>query len=411
MFFVLLLVGPLGEVWWGVSSFFWFQIWFPSSSHFGSISKVEAPNTSNTSIWTIFHFEGNQCIFRWLFSNHEVFWDFSKNISLLCFPFEDSFNAPNQVTRSRFLDGRWWQDFLLFRPNLGIGWIPPLWKQSLGGSNVFGVKVFQEGHKERCFFPTKDVEKPWKCCKVEFVSKKHYSKFFLKFSGTDIFSGHFLYEEFCSMANSSEKVCQIAHDWAMRPIALSLLFIQQNSFLEKIVSCKMQEWWCKKAFIRNFLYCAPDGTSHIEFQGALFIWKNWKYLSPMTSMNNSNWCRLHLVISITYFISSIHVAEDPSLDLTHGHSYYKWIMNSGITKSITTTSLKLQKFSFDLKMVHSLTVSSLPPSWQKRKKSSEVYPATCTAMDQQLLLFLSQILRMKPFSELVSLVTIWLKRH
>ena len=44
------------------------------------------------------------------------------------------------------------------------------------------------------------------------------------------------------MANSSENVCQIAHDWAMRPSALSLLFIQQYSILEKIASCKMQEW-------------------------------------------------------------------------------------------------------------------------------------------------------------------------
>ena len=35
------------------------------------------------------------------------------------------------------------------------------------------------------------------------------------------------------MANCSEQVCQIDHDWALRPSALSLSFIQQDLFQKK----------------------------------------------------------------------------------------------------------------------------------------------------------------------------------
>ena len=67
-------------------------------------------------------------------------------------------------------------------------------------------------------------------------------------------------------------------------------------------------------------------------------------------------------------------------------SYFSAITNEAwMVKSLNLSlepvikpSASLQKLSFDLKMVHCLL---------------EVYSATCTAMDQQLLLFLSQILR------------------
>ena len=78
---------------WDVSSYFFeAKDGFESSSHFGSISKVRDPQNKQYKHLKIFQFEGNQCIsddFR-----ITKYFETYKNISLLCFPFEISFNAP-----------------------------------------------------------------------------------------------------------------------------------------------------------------------------------------------------------------------------------------------------------------------------------------------------------------------------
>lgn len=98
------------------------------------------------------------------------------------------------------------------------------------------MKVCRKAARRGDFFATKDVENRKNCGKLSLDSRN----IFEVFCGRFLFRTFFVYEEFYSMANSSEKVCQIAHDWAMRPSALSLLFIQQNSILGNIASCKRQ---------------------------------------------------------------------------------------------------------------------------------------------------------------------------
>ena len=105
-------------------------------------------------------------------------------------------------------------------------------------SIAFRDEGLREGRKESFFFP-KRCRKLWKKCgKLSLDSRN----IFEVFCGGFLFWTFFVYKEFCSMANSSEKVCQIAHDWAMRSSALSSLFVQQNSILGDIASCKRQEW-------------------------------------------------------------------------------------------------------------------------------------------------------------------------
>lgn len=121
-----------------------------------------------------------------------------------------------------------------------------------------------------------------------------------------------------------------------------------------------------------------------EFQGVLFIWEFGRILfqwpTPV-SICESFKLTLHIVISIyvnyiNFLFSTIHVAADPSLGVIHYmlKSFTAITNESWTVKSLNLSqqplikpSASLQKFSFDLKMAHCRQVSSLHPSWQKRK--------------------------------------------